>query len=58
VISAQSYLAAADPRAHFGLGDVAAVTEVRVHWPDGTWEAFGSRKADAYHDLVRGTGTE
>ena len=36
-----SYLAASDPRVHFGLGIEIGVRDVRVHWPDGTVEAFG-----------------
>jgi hypothetical protein len=30
-----SYLAASDPRVHFGLGESGAVEEVRVRWPSG-----------------------
>jgi len=58
VISAQSYLAASDPRAHFGLGDAASIEQVRIHWADGTWESFGALPVDAYHDLARGRGKE
>ena len=30
-----SYLSASDRTAHFGLGDNAQVTSVRVRWPSG-----------------------
>jgi len=30
-----SYLAAHDPRVHVGLGEVDAVEQVRVRWPNG-----------------------
>jgi enediyne biosynthesis protein E4 len=55
-LSAQSYLAASDPRPRFGLGRAAGVQAVKVHWPGGAWEEFGDFPAGAYHDLVRGTG--
>jgi hypothetical protein len=35
----QSYLCSGDPRAHFGLGMVDHVAEIRVDWPDGPVDA-------------------
>lgn len=37
----QSYLSSGDPRAHFGLGAIERVEEVRIDWPDGPVEAAG-----------------
>ncbi len=34
----QSYLSSGDPRAHFGLGAIDRVEEIRVDWPDGPVE--------------------
>ena len=41
---------------HFGLGSEAEARDVRVRWPDGTVEAFGSRPAGSYHALKKGAG--
>jgi hypothetical protein len=43
-----SYLAAHDPRAHFGLGDAAAAEEVHVRWPDGREWRQANVAADQY----------
>jgi hypothetical protein len=56
VLSAQSYLAASDPRVHVGLGEAEGAGNVRVRWTDGTIETFGDRPAGAYHELRRGAG--
>jgi hypothetical protein len=52
-----SYGSASDPRVLVGLGAATAVPEVRVHWPDGTVEAWRGLPADRYATLRRGTGT-
>jgi hypothetical protein len=49
-----SYLSSGDPRAHFGLGSADRVDEVRVRWPDGIEESFGSLEVDRGHLLERG----
>ena len=41
-----SYLAAGDPRAHFGLGDVAEVPRLEITWPDGRSATLESVAAD------------
>lgn len=51
-----SYLAASDPRLHFGLGDAREVQEVEVTWPDGSREAWTGLAVDRYHNLHRGEG--
>jgi len=56
IAPAYSYLSSGDPRAHFGLGRATRVDEVRVVWPDGTEELFGSLDIDRIHRLARGAG--
>lgn len=51
---AASYLAANDPRVHFGLGEETTLRNVRVRWPDGAEEHFGDFAAGAVHTLRRG----
>ena len=43
---AGSYASSCDPRVHFGLGDATTVTELIVHWPDGSEQAFRDLPAD------------
>jgi hypothetical protein len=52
----QSYLSSGDPRAHFGLGQVEGVDEVRVDWPDGLAEVFPAPGLDRVLRLERGQG--
>ncbi|MDP7006528.1 MAG: CRTAC1 family protein [Phycisphaerales bacterium] len=42
VQSAWSYMAANDPRVHFGLGSAKEITDVSVRWVDGTTTEFGT----------------
>ena len=56
VQSTYSYLAANDPRVHFGLGDQDKVSSVKVHWLDGTTESFGNFEAGQTVVLERGKG--
>jgi hypothetical protein len=51
-----SYLSASDPRVLVGLGDADDVSQVRVHWPDGTAETWTGLAVNQYHALVAGTG--
>jgi len=53
-----SYLAANDPRAHFGLGSTGSITAVIVEWPDGKRERWTDVSADRLVSLRRGTGRE
>jgi hypothetical protein len=53
---ASSYLASNDPRVHFGLGSSERAEEVRVRWPGGREESFGSLPARALHVLREGQG--
>jgi hypothetical protein len=52
----QSYLSSGDPRAHFGLGDILTVDQIRVSWPDGSSELFPGGPVDRILRLERGSG--
>ena len=56
VQTAGSYLAANDPRVHFGLGELPQVTGVEVRWPTGEREQFGDFEAGTVAELLRGAG--
>ena len=56
VRTAYSYLAANDPRPHFGLGAGTRVSGVAVRWPDGQRENFGAFAANQIITLQRGNG--
>ena len=53
---AGSYLAASDPRVHFGLGSETRMKDVVVRWPDGNRESFGDFDAGQWVDLRKGLG--
>jgi hypothetical protein len=53
VRTAYSYLAANDPRVHFGLGAQGLATDVAVAWPNGSRESFGEFEADQIVTLRR-----
>jgi hypothetical protein len=53
-----SYLAASDPRAHFGLGKDASVEAISVIWPNDTKERWTKIKVDALNVLKQGTGRQ
>jgi hypothetical protein len=50
---AGSYLAASDPRVHFGLGTIDRVDDVTIRWPDGVSEKFAVAGIDRYVELQR-----
>ena len=52
-----SFLCSNDPRAQFGLGDIARVDVLRVIWPDGMEEAFEVASIDCEITVRRGEGT-
>ncbi len=56
VCPAQSYLSSCDPRVHFGLGNLSAIDELHVAWPDGLHEAFTVPRLDQQLTLQRGQG--
>lgn len=56
VQTAGSYLAARDPRVHFGLGGDTRIGDVVVRWPDGSRESFGDFDAGHWVDLRKGSG--
>jgi hypothetical protein len=41
-----------DLRSHFGLGDAARATTVRIEWPSGTAEEFANLARDQFHTVV------
>ncbi len=51
-----SYLAANDPRAHFGLGTDTGVNRIQVHWLAGECEAWSQTAVDTIVNLKEGTG--
>lgn len=54
--SAESYLSASSPVAHFGLGDANRYEVIRMTWPDGMTETFAGGAADRTIELRRGDG--
>jgi hypothetical protein len=51
------YASANDPRLLYGLGNVATVDRVEVHWPDGAVEVWPGIAVDRYTTLTRGAGS-
>lgn len=47
----QGYCSSNDPRVHCTLGQAQEVSQVKVHWPDGTEETFGPFPAGSIIDL-------
>ncbi len=55
-LAGYSYCSSNDPRAHFGLGPVAAIDEIVVLWPDGQRESFPGTAVDRALTLRQGEG--
>ena len=51
-----SYLAANDPRVHFGLGEAKAVDRIQVYWLAGECELWRQTAVDTIVNLKEGTG--
>lgn len=51
-----SYLAANDPRVHFGLGKTAEIDRIRVRWASGICEDWSGISADRVLNLREGSG--
>lgn len=51
VRTASSYFAANDPRLHFGLATAVEVSDVKVRWPDGSEQDFGTHAAGQVVEL-------
>jgi hypothetical protein len=49
-----SYLSAADPRLHFGLGDLTTVDVLQVRWPSGQKDVLNNVTADQMVTVVEG----
>ena len=56
VLSGGSYLSSNDMRVHFGLGDVATVDGVEVHWPSGAVEHLKLPAVDRIFTIEEGKG--
>ena len=56
VRSGGSYLSHNDLRVHFGLGDLDAVEQVRVRWPNGESEALDGVAGGRYWLVREGEG--
>lgn len=52
--SGGSYMSQGDLRAHFGLGEAAAVESVIITWPDGEVERIAALAANTIWRIVRG----
>jgi enediyne biosynthesis protein E4 len=56
VLSGGSYLSSNDFRVHFGLGDVATVDRVEIHWPSGSVEQLKLSAVDRILTVEEGKG--
>jgi hypothetical protein len=56
VLSGGSYLSSNDFRVHFGLGDVATVDHVEIHWPSGAVEQLKLSAVDRILTVEEGKG--
>jgi enediyne biosynthesis protein E4 len=56
VLSGGSYLSSNDFRVHFGLGDVATVDHVEIHWPSGAVEPINLSVVDRILTVEEGKG--
>ena len=52
----EGFLSQSSKTLHLGLGASEKVAEVRVHWPGGSSESFGSPAVDQRYQLVQNTG--
>jgi hypothetical protein len=51
-----SYLAANDPRVHFGLGEAREIDRIQVHWLGGDCESWNQSGVDRIVNLREGGG--
>jgi enediyne biosynthesis protein E4 len=56
VRSGSSYLSQNDLRLHFGLGEAASISSVRILWPSGKDESYKDLAADFIYTIVEGSG--
>jgi len=54
VISGGSYASSNDFRLHFGLGSIAKVDGVEIHWPSGNVQHLDLPKVDCFFTIVEG----
>ena len=51
-----SYLAASDPRLHFGLGTASRADRIEVRWPSGKVDTLTNVAADRVVTITEGRG--
>ncbi len=56
VRSGSSYLSQNDLRLHFGLGDSATITSVKILWPSGREDTYIDLPSDMIYTIVEGSG--
>ena len=56
ILPGTSYLSSSEPRAHFGLGTIAAVAAIEVRWTDGNREKFPGTAANRRVTVYQGAG--
>jgi hypothetical protein len=56
VRSGSSYLSQNDLRLHFGLGEAASISSVRILWPSGKDETYKDLPTDFIYTIVEGSG--
>jgi enediyne biosynthesis protein E4 len=56
VRSGSSYLSQNDLRLHFGLGDAARISSVRILWPSGKEDLLKDLPSDCIYTVVEGSG--
>lgn len=58
IIAGGGYLSSSDKRLLIGLGQMATIDNLVVHWPSGMEQKVDSLLADRYHRLVEPVGDE
>jgi hypothetical protein len=56
VFSGGSYGSSSDPRVHFGLGSVAKIDKLEIHWPSGNVEEITVSSVDRILAVTEGKG--
>ena len=49
------YVSQNSTRVHFGLGSAESADDLRVRWPDGSWQSFGALAANSRHVIQDGS---
>ncbi|MFM9960121.1 MAG: CRTAC1 family protein [Planctomycetaceae bacterium] len=54
VSPASSYLSSSDPRIHWGLGEIATLDTITIHWPSGSQQTLRDLPADRIWQVMEG----